>query len=515
MGGISADQHDLWLPFVGGAQHVWTPTSGTIQRLLACERFGQCDWSCLDLLSGPVAIDGELARYFAVFFGITHTPPLRCVARSLAGVMHLLPPHACTDPMCFRVSTVIDRERRTVKESVPIRERRCTVCTFQTSRGFTSRLTAFGAAHVAPVFFLPVLAKLCSGCSFAVLLAESQRMGLSPQQVGTIVAVASLVMEQAHILEWRASAGTAEFVVAERVNIAGVADQELQLVCVLDAQTRALQRVFTRVVAVEAALDGAAPDERAINADFICNFVAPLLCARATLVTHAVRGVLTGIVAARLARADVRVIAVTGPRLPCSTSIGTTVATLLRDTCRNCTAVESRQPRRSLGRDIEQPALSVSNSMTVARALAYSAEVVTQRATGAPWGRLFARVLRLGIDTRAVLQSVFGAPEPGVVYGTVHGGVVVDAVRRRARCRGRGCRVRGRSLALRTYSIPKPSWQQAPGVGTITGRGEPDVSANADIESGWDVFEPSRTGRRKEPSAVPRRRPRAGPPSPP
>jgi subtilase family serine protease len=40
----------------------------------------------------------------------------------------------------------------------------------------------------------------------------------------------------------------------------------------------------------------------------------------------------------------------------------------------------------------------------------------------------------------------------------------------------------------------RPSWQQAPGVGTITGRGEPDVSANADIESGWDVFEPSQNG---------------------
>ena len=36
----------------------------------------------------------------------------------------------------------------------------------------------------------------------------------------------------------------------------------------------------------------------------------------------------------------------------------------------------------------------------------------------------------------------------------------------------------------------RPSWQQAPGVGTISGRGDPDVSADADIESGWDIFGP-------------------------
>ncbi len=40
----------------------------------------------------------------------------------------------------------------------------------------------------------------------------------------------------------------------------------------------------------------------------------------------------------------------------------------------------------------------------------------------------------------------------------------------------------------------RPSWQDAPGVGTITGRGVPDVSANADIESGWDVFSPAQNG---------------------
>ena len=256
-------------------------------------------------------MDGELARYFAVFFSITHTPPLRCVARA-GQDLHLLPPHACTNPMCFAVSTVTDREHRRVRDPVPNRECRCMICKYQTSRGFT-RVSAFGGAHLAPVYLLPVLAKLCSGCSFAVLLTESQRMGLSPQQVGTAVAAASFVAEQAHVLEWRAAAGTAEFVVAERVNIAGVTNHELQFVCVLDAQTRALQRVFTRVVTVEAALDGAAPDERAINESFICEFVAPLLCPRATLVTHAVHGVLSGTGAARLARADVRVVRSDGP----------------------------------------------------------------------------------------------------------------------------------------------------------------------------------------------------------
>jgi kumamolisin len=40
----------------------------------------------------------------------------------------------------------------------------------------------------------------------------------------------------------------------------------------------------------------------------------------------------------------------------------------------------------------------------------------------------------------------------------------------------------------------QPSWQHAPGVGNLSGRGEPDVSANADIESGWDIFSPTANG---------------------
>jgi kumamolisin len=35
-----------------------------------------------------------------------------------------------------------------------------------------------------------------------------------------------------------------------------------------------------------------------------------------------------------------------------------------------------------------------------------------------------------------------------------------------------------------------PTWQQAPGVGDITTRGVPDVSADADALTGWDVFMP-------------------------
>ena len=35
-----------------------------------------------------------------------------------------------------------------------------------------------------------------------------------------------------------------------------------------------------------------------------------------------------------------------------------------------------------------------------------------------------------------------------------------------------------------------PAWQQAPGVGAITARGVPDVSADADALTGWDVFMP-------------------------
>jgi kumamolisin len=39
--------------------------------------------------------------------------------------------------------------------------------------------------------------------------------------------------------------------------------------------------------------------------------------------------------------------------------------------------------------------------------------------------------------------------------------------------------------------IPRPSWQQAPGVpATMSGRGLPDVAANADIISGWDIISP-------------------------
>ncbi len=40
----------------------------------------------------------------------------------------------------------------------------------------------------------------------------------------------------------------------------------------------------------------------------------------------------------------------------------------------------------------------------------------------------------------------------------------------------------------------RPAWQQAPGVpANLTGRGVPDVSADADSESGWDIFEPSQS----------------------
>jgi kumamolisin len=39
--------------------------------------------------------------------------------------------------------------------------------------------------------------------------------------------------------------------------------------------------------------------------------------------------------------------------------------------------------------------------------------------------------------------------------------------------------------------IPRPSWQQAPGVpAAMNGRGLPDVAANADIISGWDIIAP-------------------------
>jgi kumamolisin len=44
--------------------------------------------------------------------------------------------------------------------------------------------------------------------------------------------------------------------------------------------------------------------------------------------------------------------------------------------------------------------------------------------------------------------------------------------------------------------FPQPSYQVAPGLaaGSLGGRGMPDVAANADIESGWDVFSPSSQG---------------------
>ena len=40
-------------------------------------------------------------------------------------------------------------------------------------------------------------------------------------------------------------------------------------------------------------------------------------------------------------------------------------------------------------------------------------------------------------------------------------------------------------------AYPRPSWQQAPGIpSSMTGRGLPDVAANADIISGWDIIAP-------------------------
>jgi kumamolisin len=42
--------------------------------------------------------------------------------------------------------------------------------------------------------------------------------------------------------------------------------------------------------------------------------------------------------------------------------------------------------------------------------------------------------------------------------------------------------------------VPRPSWQQAPGIpATMSGRGLPDVAANADIISGWDIISPAST----------------------
>jgi subtilase family serine protease len=43
-------------------------------------------------------------------------------------------------------------------------------------------------------------------------------------------------------------------------------------------------------------------------------------------------------------------------------------------------------------------------------------------------------------------------------------------------------------------AYPRPSWQQAPGIpSAMTGRGLPDVAANADIISGWDIIAPGQT----------------------
>jgi kumamolisin len=49
--------------------------------------------------------------------------------------------------------------------------------------------------------------------------------------------------------------------------------------------------------------------------------------------------------------------------------------------------------------------------------------------------------------------------------------------------------------------FPQPSYQVAPGLaaGTLGGRGIPDVAANADIVSGWDIFSPSPQGPQEGP----------------
>jgi subtilase family serine protease len=41
---------------------------------------------------------------------------------------------------------------------------------------------------------------------------------------------------------------------------------------------------------------------------------------------------------------------------------------------------------------------------------------------------------------------------------------------------------------------PRPSWQDAPGTTSLTGRGVPDVAADADGISGWDTFSPTPNG---------------------
>jgi kumamolisin len=46
----------------------------------------------------------------------------------------------------------------------------------------------------------------------------------------------------------------------------------------------------------------------------------------------------------------------------------------------------------------------------------------------------------------------------------------------------------------------RPSWQQAPGMdASMTGRGVPDISANADTLSGWDIFVPTKNGPAESP----------------
>jgi subtilase family serine protease len=43
-------------------------------------------------------------------------------------------------------------------------------------------------------------------------------------------------------------------------------------------------------------------------------------------------------------------------------------------------------------------------------------------------------------------------------------------------------------------NIPRPSWQQGPGIpSSMTGRGLPDVAADADSATGWDIIEPAQS----------------------
>lgn len=51
--------------------------------------------------------------------------------------------------------------------------------------------------------------------------------------------------------------------------------------------------------------------------------------------------------------------------------------------------------------------------------------------------------------------------------------------------------------------LPRPTWQVAPGIPTsMTGRGVPDVAANADILSGWDIIGPGQTAGQAEEGPV-------------